>query len=217
MRRFQLLAFILLLAFLPRLHAETNRTDQVAHGSEKVAHEVAHPGEAHGEGEHAPETYFGIPGWILKLANMLLFIGVLAYLMKGPIGSSFRARGEQIRAGLEEAKARRAKSDQLAADIQSRLSGIEAEVQSVLTRAHDEGERQKREIIEAARLEAEKILVTAKTEVETRIKQARKELTEYAGTLAADRARQILETGLTEQDRRRLFDESVRNVGENQS
>ncbi|HVT04582.1 MAG TPA: F0F1 ATP synthase subunit B [Thermoanaerobaculia bacterium] len=212
-----LLALFLVLAIVPRGNAEVSGTDHSAQGSEKVAPEGAQASEAHGEGEHAPETFLGIPTWILKLANMLLFIGVLVYLLKGPIGSAFRARGEQIRAQLEEAKARRTKSDQLATDIQSRLSGIEKEVQSVLTRAHDEGERQKREIIESARNEAEKILNTAKNEVEARIKQARKELTEYAGTLAADRARQILETSLTEEDRRRLFDESVRSVGESRS
>ena len=90
MTRKLLLLFVLLFAVAP-LFAQENAND-VAHGSEKAAHEVAHPGEAHGEGHEAPKTYFGIPGWILKLANMLVFLGLLGWLIGGPVKNAFAAR-----------------------------------------------------------------------------------------------------------------------------
>jgi len=210
--------FIILLLLVPAvLFAQKNHNNDannVAQGEEKAAHEVAHPNEAHGEGHEAPKTYFGIPGWILKLANMLLFLGVLGWFLGGPIKKALIDRRVQIQADAEEAKARRAKADQLAADIQARLTQIENDVRAIHDRAQAEGEKQKKELIAAAEAEAQKILQSARNEVDNRLKRARHELTEYAGELATQRAEQILREKVTDKDRERLFDESVREVAE---
>jgi F-type H+-transporting ATPase subunit b len=198
-------------------HPASDAPNDVAHGAEKDTHEVAHPSEPHGEGHEAPKTYFGIPGWILKLANMLLFIGVLVYLAGGPVKKAFAERSEQIRRDAAEARERRLKADQLASDIQARLTQIEAEVRTIHERAQAEGERQKRELIVAAEAEAAKILANARNEVDNRLKHARHELTEYAGQLAAERAEAILREKITPADQHKLFSESVREVGEVQS
>jgi len=207
-----LLVLILMFAAAP-LFAQEQPND-VAHGSEKAAHEVAHPNEAHGEGHEAPKTYFGIPGWILKLANMILFLGVLGWALGGPIKKTLNERRVQIQTDAEEARARRIKADQLATDIQARLTQIEADVRAIHERAQAEGEKQKRELIAAAEAEAQKILQSARNEVDNRLKRARHELTEYAGELATQRAEQILREKVTDKDRERLFDESVREVAE---
>jgi F-type H+-transporting ATPase subunit b len=213
--------FIILLLLVPAiLFAQTNHANDannVAHGAEKAAHEVAHPNEAHGAEHEAPKTYFGIPGWILKLANMLLFLGVLGWFLGGPIKKALIDRRVQIQADAEEAKARRAKADQLATDIQARLTQIENDVRGIQERAQAEGEKQKRELIAAAEAEAQKILQSARNEVDNRLKRARHELTEYAGELATQRAEQILREKVTDNDRERLFDESVREVAEARS
>src|SRR5437660_3455055 len=213
--------FIILLLLVPAvLFAQKNRNNDannVAQGEEKAAHEVVHPHEAHGEGNEAPKTYFGIPGWILKLANMILFLGVLAWFLGGPIKKALIDRRTQIQADAQEAKARRAKADQLAVDIQARLTQIENDVRAIHDRAQAEGEKQKNELIAAAEAEAQKILQSARNEVDNRLKRARHELTEYAGELATQRAEQILREKVTDSDRERLFDESVREVAEARS
>lgn len=191
--------------------------NDVAHGSEKAAHEVAHPDEAHGEGHEAPKTYFGIPGWILKLVNMLLFFGVLLYLIGGPIKNGLAARSESIRKAAEEARMRREKADQLASDIQARLTQIENDVRGIHERARQEGERQKRELIAAAEAEAQKILQAARNEVDNRLKHARHELTEYAGQLATTRAEELLREKITEADQKKLFNDSLQQVAEARS
>lgn len=205
-----LLLFIVLFAVSP-IFAQQNAND-VAHGSEKVAHEVAHPNEAHGEGHDAPKTYFGIPGWLLKLVNMFVFLGVLGYLVGGPVKNAFAARSEQIRRAADEARARREKADQLASEIQSRLAQIEDELRTIRERAEAEGERQKRELIAAAEAEAQKILATARNEVDNRLKRARHELTEYAGELASERAEALLRERINDSDRHNLFRESVKEL-----
>ena len=64
----------------------------VAQDAEKSAHEQTHPNEAHGGEHEAPKTYFGIPGWILKIVNMILFIGFLVWFAGGPVKTA-RTRG----------------------------------------------------------------------------------------------------------------------------
>ena len=60
-------------------------------------------------------------------------------------------------------------------------------------------------------------LTAARNEVDARVKQARKELTEYAGDLATSRAQALLEQSMTEADRKHFFAESVKRVEESQS
>jgi F-type H+-transporting ATPase subunit b len=205
---------ILLLMIVPVLFAQDHKpAATTTHGAE--THAQANPTE-HGKAaeEHHEKTYFGIPGWILKVANMLLFFGVLAYFVGGPVKKAFADRSAAIRNAANEAKERRLKSDQMANEIQTRLAAIEAEVKAIHERAQIEGERQTRELMVAAETEREKILTAARNEVDNRLKHARTELTEFARQLAAERAEQILREKITDQDQRKLFEESLREVGE---
>ncbi len=210
------LVLILLILITPALFAQVDKSGgTAAHGAEKAAHGEAHPQEGAAPGaEHHEQTYFGIPGWILKIANMLLFIGVLAYFVGGPVKKAFAERSAAIRRASDEAKERRVKADQMASDIQARLAAIEQEVKAIHERAQAEGERQKRELIASAEAEAQKILAAARTEVDNRLKHARHELTAYAGQLASERAEQILREKITAEDQQKLFQESLREVGE---
>lgn len=213
--------FILLVALAPFALAQHDTTGaSAAHGAETEAHQRAHPDEPPHSGPepgHTEKTYFGIPGWLLKIANMALFFGLLFYFVKGPVSKAFRERGEAIRRANEEARERRAKADQMAGDIQARLAAIEAEVKAIHERAQAEGERQKRELIAAAEAESQKIVQAARNEVDNRLKHARAELTEYAGQLASERAESILRDQITEADQRKLFQDSLRQVSEVQS
>lgn len=212
MRRI-LLAVLLLVS--PALLAQHGGANEAAASPEAHAtsqsSEGAHGGEARA---HAEKTYFGIPGWVLKLANMALFVGVLIYFVQGPVKKAFAERGEAIRRAAEEARERRVKAERTASDIQGRLDAIEQEVRAIHERALREGERQKQELVAAAKAEAMKIREAAKNEVEHRLKHARAELTELAGRLTSDRAEAILAEKIDDGDQRKLFNDSLRDVAE---
>ena len=166
------------------------------------------------EAEHGNEYWAGLPFWVWKLINMFLFFGVLFWAVKGPIGNALRSRSESLRQEAEEARERRIKADQMAKDIETRLGQIENDVRSIRERAEAEGERQKRELIAAGEAEAAKILQAARAEVDNRLKLAKHELTEFAGALATDRAEAILRDKITDEDRKKLFQESLREVSQ---
>lgn len=169
---------------------------------------------ASGAGEHHEETFLGLPSWIWKLANMLLFFAVLWWAIKGPVRRGLEERRQAIRNAAEEASKRRERSEQIAGEIQAKLRQIDEEIRAIHQRAQQDGERQKRELIAAGEAEAAKILQAARNEIDNRLKHARQELTEYAGQLAADRAAAILEQRITDDDRARLFRSGLREVEE---
>ena len=205
--KLQMVSLLLILAIAPAsLIAQTPENQQ----PNAVAHET------HG-GPHEEPRFVGLPYWVWKLINMLLFFGFLAWVLYGPVNRAFANRGEQIRREADEARERRSKADAMAKDIQSRLARLDGELRAILERAKAEGERQQEEMIAAAQAEAQKILQAARSEVDNRIKHARHELTEYAGELASQRAENILREKITDEDRRKLFAESVHDVEEAQS
>lgn len=214
--RTTVVALILLLLAVVAAAQKPQPPNAIAHGSEKVGAEAAHPGEDVG-GPHEGPKFLGLPSWIWKLANMIAFIAFLAWLIGGPVKRALAARNEQIQHEAQEARERRAKADQLAADIQARITQVEQELREIRERAYAEGERQKRELIAAAEAEAQKILQSAKGEVDNRLKHARHELTEYAGQLAAERAEQLLREKITDADREKIFRDSLHQVEEAQS
>ena len=207
-RLLSILVILALPVFVYAQQHQPSQPDNVAHGSEKASHEAAHEQE----GAHGELKFLGLPFWIWKLVNMFLFFGFLLYLIGGPVRKMFSDRTGEIQRTAQEARDRRAKADQMALDIQNRLSRIEGEVQAIRDRAQSEGERQKRELIAAAEAEAAKIIANAQSEVDNRLRHARTELTDYAGQLAAERAEQILREKITADDQRKLFEESLREV-----
>ena len=70
MRRLLLIFTLLLVPAVVFAQKQGNDAGNVAQGAEKVSHEQTHPTEEHGGEHEAPKTYFGIPGWILKLVNI---------------------------------------------------------------------------------------------------------------------------------------------------
>ena len=185
--------------------------NNVAHGAEKVASHAARP-EAPEGGPTEGSRFLGLPAWIWKLANMLAFLAFLVWALRGPVKGAVASRHEQIQRELSEARERRAKADEMARDIQARLSRLDGDLRAISERALSEGERQKREMIAAAEAEAQKILQSARNEIDNRVKHARHELTEYAGQLASERAEQLLREKITDADRQKLFRESLSEV-----
>ncbi len=202
--------------FASAQHQQPQPPNAVAHEAEKVAAETAHPDE-NAAGEHEGTKFLGLPSWLWKLVNMLAFFGVLGYFVGTPVKRAIATRREEVQREAEEARQRRAKADEMAAGIQARLTQLEKDIVQIRERAQAEGEKQKREMIAAAEAEAQKILASARGEVDNRIKHARHELTEYAGQLASERAEQLLREKTTDADRQKLFRESLKQVEEVQS
>ncbi len=164
------------------------------------------------EGEEAAQKFLGLPVDLWKLVNLLLILGLLVYFLGKPFNTHFRKRREDLDDAIDRAGVEREKALALAAEMRSRLAELEKEIAQIRARGASEGESEKQAQIEAAAREAETLRRNAADEIERRLAAARKDLASAAAALAADRARDAVAGAITEEDRRRLLDESVADV-----
>lgn len=166
------------------------------------------------EEEEVAKKFLGLPVELWKLANLLLILGLLVYFLGKPFNQHFRKRREELDDAIDRAGVERDKALALASEMTARLASLEKEIAEIRTRGAGEGETEKRAQIEAAARDAEMLRRNAADEIEHRLSAAKKDLARAAAALAADRARDVLAGAITDEDRRRLLDESVRSVAD---
>jgi F0F1-type ATP synthase membrane subunit b/b' len=164
------------------------------------------------EEEEAAQKFLGLPVDLWKLVNLLLILGLLVYLLGKPFNTHFRKRREELDDAIDRAGVERDKALALASEMTARLASLEKEIGEIRARGAAEGETEKRAQIDAAAREAEMLRRNAADEIERRLAAAKKDLARAAADLAADRAREVIAGAITDEDRRRLLDESVQNV-----
>ena len=158
--------------------------------------------------EHA-EKFLGLSLWIWQLANLILFLGVLLYFVARPMAAMFRQRQLDVEKRLAEAKALREESARLGEQVKERMSRLDSEIAEIRARGHAEGETEQAALVERADREVERGRKEAEEEIGRRLAAAKQELRKTAADLTAGVARDVLSAQITDDDRRRLLDESV--------
>jgi len=160
------------------------------------------------EGGHA-ETFLGLPYVVWKTANLLLFFGLMWWVLKKPLSSFFGERRAEVAKTLERTDEDRRRAEALAAELSARLSQIQTELSNLKAAAKRDAEAEHAALLAEAENEAGRILARTKGEIESRVRHARSELTGYAGDLALEIARDILARQITPEDQERLVSEGV--------
>jgi len=170
------------------------------------------PGLAEAAGA-AEGTHLGVPDGIWKLANFVLFFGLLAYLAARPAREAFRSRREGIVNRAKEARQKREEAARTEETIREKIAALEKEVAEFDRRTREDGERERRELEQRAETEAVRILDQARHEVRNQGEAARRDLAAFAGELAVDLAARQLEGSLDDAARKRFFDQAVDEIG----
>ncbi|MCK6683795.1 MAG: ATP synthase F0 subunit B [Thermoanaerobaculia bacterium] len=165
---------------------------------------------ASGGGEHgAQKLFLGLPYVVWQTANLVLFLGLLVFLLKKPVAEFFRTRRGEVEARLAKSEEDARKAREMADTLRARLTELEAELSTLRQAAERHAQDEEAEILKAAEEEARRIADRATLDIENRIRTARKELTLYAGGLALDLAREAVRRGLTPDDQLRLVEEGL--------
>ena len=86
----------------------------------------------------------------LRLMNFAIMLGLLIYLLKKPIGNFFVSRRENIQNTLNELEQKKLEADRKCAEYQAKLATLDKEVEQIVAEYVQEGEMERRKIIEAA-------------------------------------------------------------------
>jgi len=180
-------------------------------GAVAVALLVALPAAAAGD---PSATWLGLPVWIWMAANLVIFLGILGYLLGPPITRFLEARARRIHEELEEARERRAEAAELQSGLGAKVDALEAQIAELLSRADIEGHKEHDAILEQAEREKDRLLAQAQGEIDHRLAQARQELKDYTAELAASLAREQLESELGPEGRHRIFRRNLSRLEE---
>jgi F-type H+-transporting ATPase subunit b len=166
------------------------------------------------EGAEHAEKILGMPAWLWQLANLVLFLGVLVYFVARPLTEAFRKRQLEVEERLKEARKRREEATRFEEEIRERTARLELEVAQIRAEGLAEGESARAALEERAVEEAERVREASRAEIERRLAAAKAELRQAAAGLTATSATDILSREITEEDRRRLLEDSVSRLKE---
>ena len=165
------------------------------------------------EGAEAAKGPLGIPMTIWQLANLVGFFAVLLYFVARPITNVFRQRQLDIAKRLEDAERQRAEAARLEVQIHERLAALEKELEEIRVRGVAEGESARTALLEQAERDADNVARSAQEQIARHLEAAKEELRGLAADLTAKSAGELLSSSINEEDRRRLFQDSVSRLG----
>jgi F-type H+-transporting ATPase subunit b len=164
--------------------------------------------------EEGGETFLGLPTWIWKSLNLLLFIGLLLYLLAKPLRHFFHTRKEAIARSLEDAARQRDEAARLSADMEQRVASLQNEIKALQERLRQEGERERDALSRQGEAEAARLLTQMEEEATRRMDEARSQLAREAAEVAAEIAWDLLEREVTAEDRERIFRTTLERLRE---
>jgi F-type H+-transporting ATPase subunit b len=173
-------------------------------------------GEGHAGG-HESTAFLGLPMGLWQAVNLILFVGLLVYLLRKPLADFFGDRRRSVEEALRKADESRQQAEALSREVEQRLLHLETEVKEIRAQAVREAEREKKALLAQAESDAERVVARASAEIESRVRAARAELTAYAGDLAVDAAAAILKKTVTAEDQRRLLEDGFAAMGKMQA
>jgi len=196
---------------------EIASTQEAGNAAKSDAHATAEGQEV---GGHHEEPVFLLgkqlgptAQFMLKLLNVLIFCGLLFWMLKGVLGAAFKARANEIETKLAQSEKDRAEGEAQIRELEAKMAGLQAELGGIMAKAEADAEAEKQRILEAARLEAEQILATAHSEIEYQRRLAEKELRGLIANLAVEGAEKRIQQQMQGENVARVMDLAIEQIG----
>lgn len=131
--------------------------------------------------EHAPagfnwwklgSDYANTPAFGWYTITFFMFMGLLVYAAKKPLGEFLKLRSEKIRSEIEEAKRARQEAERRLEQYRSRLENLDKEIADLKADFEAQGEREKKRIMQDAETIAERIKADAQATMSTDLRHA---------------------------------------------
>jgi F-type H+-transporting ATPase subunit b len=170
---------------------------------------------AYAEDKHGPAPGPLDIAYDTAIWAIVVFAGMLFILQKkawDPILKGLQKREETIRSSLEEAKITRAEMEKLRAGFQKDLAEAHQQIPALMEEGRKKAEALSNELRAKAMEEIQAERQRLRREVDIAKDQAIKEMWEQAAQLATMISAKAIGRALTEDDHRRLLDESMAEI-----
>jgi len=182
------------------------------------AHGAVEGQEAHGAAEGSHGTGKSITKEKLKdlfwrTVNFIALLILLIYFLAKPIGNALAGRQQQVIDELETLQDKRDAAERSYKEFESRLAGMEKEMEVVVQRAIAQAENEKIKILEDAEKAAEDIKRQAAAAVQAEIVEAKRKLRDEIADQAAALAEELIVKNLTPEDQVKITEQYLDRVG----
>lgn len=155
------------------------------------------------------EVKLGVPVFVWLALNLTVFLFLLARFVGRPLGAFLEARQQGISGDLTRAQERLVEAETLKTEVLDRLNKVEAEVAEIHQRSETLGREEAERIEAEGQTEAERLLRRVSEEISQREAETREVLAKETAELTARLARDLLQKGMTEEDRKKVMERSV--------
>ena len=141
------------------------------------------------EAKHAPESgftkfyneYLNIPGFeAWKFINLALFVGLMVYLLKKPLGEAFKAKRESIRAELIKAEEEKQAALAKLTSVEDKLAQLETEKENIIQKAKTEAAFEAKRLADQTAADADRLRQQTDAELARIGNQSRAELRRFS-------------------------------------
>jgi F-type H+-transporting ATPase subunit b len=141
---------------------------------------------------------------LAKTVNLLLFIGLLYFLLRKPTREFFEQRFASIRGSLQKAAREKDEAAAKLKEIDQRLEQLGSELGNMRAETAREAEAERIRLEEETRREMERLSAAAGREIESAKQSALHELRQFAAEKSVSLAEQVIRHELTPEDDARL-------------
>ncbi len=159
------------------------------------ANEAAAEGAEH-HGPGMPVVYHAI--------NFAILVGLLFYFLRKPVKEFFASRAALIRGNIDEAKQRKDEAAKKYAEYEQRLQSIESEMQGLITSLKQDGELERKRLLETAQQQAVSLQSNSERMLQQELRKAKEDLKREAVGLAGQLAEDLIRQNITPEDQGRI-------------
>jgi F0F1-type ATP synthase membrane subunit b/b' len=156
-------------------------------------------------------NYPGFEAW--KFFNLLVFAGILYYLLRPSVSKAFQEKRADIRAQLQKAQAERDAAVAKLQDVEQRLAKMDDEMAAIRDKSEKEAVAEAARMKQATDEEIAKIKEQAQREIDGAAKVARQELRQFTAEQSVKMAEEILRREINAADDARLMKAQVAQIG----
>ncbi len=146
----------------------------------------------------------------------IISFGIFLFLMKKyafpPIFEILEAREKKISGDLQSAEDIKAAAEKLKKDFEEQLKAAHDKAATIVQLASEESRKNQEKALEETQAKCRQMLKEAEQEIQTSRNQILAEIRGYVSALTITSAEKIMKRALTEDDKKRLVDESIDEV-----
>lgn len=194
------------------------QTKAAAHAVQAPGHEAAvdahgPKADAHGSAQGGSLSGEKLKDLFWRTVNFLALVVILVKFGAKPIMSGLSGRQQQIREELDDLTVRRDEAEKSYKEFESKLAGMEKEMELIVERAIAQAQVEKVRILADAEKAAEDIKRQAEAAVQAELEDAKRILREEIAEQAAAMAEELIVKNLTPADQIAITEQYLERVG----